>query len=313
MSEYNVYPSMDEQLNFPPSVRAAIAAYPELTNFFAPKANPTFTGTVSGVTKAHVGLSNVTNTSDANKPVSTAQQTALNLKANLASPTFTGTVGGITKAMVGLGNVDNTSDANKPVSTAQKALFVPLWKASTAYAANELVVTPWNIVMRAASAHTSSSSFTTDVDRWIGASLDVPFGHMGRTAGFQTLSSMTTVVMNAAQELKGGVTYDNTNNALIVPTAGRYMVNMKGYFSGSASRQNVIGLLVNGAESTPLGNQMTSAGSKDDSADIAIKTSGVMTFAKNDKLSLYATSYAGSIWGTNGYNGCFLQILYIGG
>ncbi len=39
-----------------------------------------------------VGLGNVDNTSDANKPVSTATQTALNLKANLASPTFTGTV-----------------------------------------------------------------------------------------------------------------------------------------------------------------------------------------------------------------------------
>ena len=42
--------------------------------------------------KADVGLGSVDNTSDANKPVSTAQQTALNLKANLASPTFTGTV-----------------------------------------------------------------------------------------------------------------------------------------------------------------------------------------------------------------------------
>jgi hypothetical protein len=39
-----------------------------------------------------VGLGNVSNTSDANKPVSTAQQAALDLKANLASPTFTGTV-----------------------------------------------------------------------------------------------------------------------------------------------------------------------------------------------------------------------------
>ena len=58
------------------------------------------------------------NTSDANKPVSTATQTALDLKANIASPTFTGTVGGITKSMVGLGNVDNTSDTNKPISTA---------------------------------------------------------------------------------------------------------------------------------------------------------------------------------------------------
>jgi|688.fasta_scaffold09076_2 hypothetical protein len=43
------------------------------------------------VTKTMVGLSDVDNTSDANKPVSSATQTALDLKANLAGPTFTGT------------------------------------------------------------------------------------------------------------------------------------------------------------------------------------------------------------------------------
>lgn len=51
----------------------------------APTASPTFTGTVSGVTKTHVGLGNVDNTSDANKPVSTAQQTALNLKQDIST------------------------------------------------------------------------------------------------------------------------------------------------------------------------------------------------------------------------------------
>ena len=83
-------------------------------------ASPAFTGTVSGITAAMVGLSNVSNTADASKPVSTAQQTALDLKANLVSPAFTGTVSGITAAMVGLGNVSNTADASKPVSTAQQ-------------------------------------------------------------------------------------------------------------------------------------------------------------------------------------------------
>jgi hypothetical protein len=70
----------------------------------APLASPTFTGTVSGITKTMVGLANVDNTSDVNKPVSTAAQAELDLKANasdvttslalkapLASPTFTGT------------------------------------------------------------------------------------------------------------------------------------------------------------------------------------------------------------------------------
>ena len=86
---------------------------------------------------SRVGLGNVDNTSDANKPVSTATQTALDLKANLASPTFTGTVGGVTKSHVGLGNVDNTSDANKPVSTAtQTALDLKANLASPALTGN---------------------------------------------------------------------------------------------------------------------------------------------------------------------------------
>lgn len=71
--------------------------------------------------KGDVGLGNVDNTADTAKPVSTAQQAALDLKAPLASPAFTGTPTGITKSHVGLGNVDNTADTAKPVSTAQQA------------------------------------------------------------------------------------------------------------------------------------------------------------------------------------------------
>lgn len=76
-------------------------------------------GAAAAVTKASLGLGSVDNTADTAKPVSTAQQTALNLKANLASPTFTGTVGGVTKAMVGLGNVDNTADTAKTFTESQ--------------------------------------------------------------------------------------------------------------------------------------------------------------------------------------------------
>ncbi len=48
----------------------------------APIESPTFTGTVSGITKDMVGLANADNTSDANKPISTATQSALDLKAD---------------------------------------------------------------------------------------------------------------------------------------------------------------------------------------------------------------------------------------
>ena len=48
----------------------------------APIESPTFTGTVAGITKAMVGLSNVENTTDLAKPISTATQLALDLKAS---------------------------------------------------------------------------------------------------------------------------------------------------------------------------------------------------------------------------------------
>ena len=50
------------------------------------------TGTTFATHKALSDLSNVDNTSDANKPISTATQTALDLKASLSSPVFTGNI-----------------------------------------------------------------------------------------------------------------------------------------------------------------------------------------------------------------------------
>lgn len=103
--------------------------------------------------KGDVGLSNVDNTSDANKPISTATQAALDgketggaaaaaISAHEAAPdphaqyattaeaaaaapvqSVAGKTGAVSlvKGDVGLGLVDNTADANKPVSTATQA------------------------------------------------------------------------------------------------------------------------------------------------------------------------------------------------
>ena len=71
------------------------------------------------VTKAQVGLSNVDNTSDANKPVSTATQTALNAKENTITAGTTAqyyrgdkTFQTLDKTAVGLGNVANIDTTN---------------------------------------------------------------------------------------------------------------------------------------------------------------------------------------------------------
>lgn len=67
----------------------------------APTESPTFTGTVSGVTAAMVGLGDVDNTADLDKPISTATQTALDGKANLSGATFTGDVEAIDLVVTG--------------------------------------------------------------------------------------------------------------------------------------------------------------------------------------------------------------------
>ena len=99
------------------------------------------------LTKTDVGLANVDNTADTAKPVSTAQQTALDGKQALDSdltaiaaiaPSNDDVIQrksgawtnrtmaqvktdlALTKSDVGLSNVDNTADSAKPVSTAQQ-------------------------------------------------------------------------------------------------------------------------------------------------------------------------------------------------
>ena len=77
------------------------------------------------VTKAQVGLGDVDNTSDIDKPISTATQEALDkITSDVESHTTNkSNPHGVTKAQVGLGNVDNTADLDKPVSNATKELI----------------------------------------------------------------------------------------------------------------------------------------------------------------------------------------------
>lgn len=91
----NLINSAPETLNTLDELAAALAddasyatSITTLLSLKAPIADPTFTGTVSGITKAMVGLGSVDNTLDVSKPVSTAQQAALDLKLNISDQSF---------------------------------------------------------------------------------------------------------------------------------------------------------------------------------------------------------------------------------
>jgi hypothetical protein len=79
----------------------AASTYETISNVAlkAPLANPTFTGTVSGVTKTHVGLGNVDNTADSAKPVSTAQAAAIATAKSEALAEVTAVIAGAPGAL----------------------------------------------------------------------------------------------------------------------------------------------------------------------------------------------------------------------
>ena len=209
------------ELNYVDGVTSAIQ---DQLDDKAPIDSPTFTGTVAGITKGMVGLPNVDNTSDVNKPVSTATQVLINQKAALNSPTFTGTVAGITKAMVGLGNVDNTSDANKPISSAtQTALDA---KASTTalsdhasdttsvhgIADTSVLETQTGAQDKADAAETAANSFTTSAINALSTS-DIEEG----TNLYYTNERAQDAVGNI---LGTGLTYNDAGPGIGIDNAG---------------------------------------------------------------------------------------------
>jgi hypothetical protein len=240
---------------------------------YAPIASPTFTGTVSGITKTMVGLANVDNTTDANKPVSTATQTALDLKlasataattyetitnvalkAPIASPTFTGTVSGITATMVGLGSVDNTSDAAKPISTAtQTALDARIAKSLVDAKGDLIVASADNTVARLGVGTngyllTANSSATNGVE-WAAAPVSLP-SQTGNSGKYLTTDGTSATWGTLVVPISTGTVTVNQNTAQDVDTialsaftSAEYMVSIK---QGSKTRTSKVILQTDG-------------------------------------------------------------------
>jgi hypothetical protein len=240
---------------------------------YAPIASPTFTGTVSGITKTMVGLGNVDNTTDAAKPVSTATQTALDLKlasataattyetitnvalkAPIASPTFTGTVSGVTATMVGLGSVDNTSDAAKPISTAtQTALDARIAKSLVDAKGDLIVASADNTVARLAVGTngyllTANSAATNGVE-WAAAPVSLP-SQTGNSGKYLTTDGSSATWGTLVVPISTGTVTVNQNTAQDVDTTAlsaftsiEYMVSIK---QGSKTRTSKVILQTDG-------------------------------------------------------------------
>jgi len=172
--------------------------------------------------RINLGLGNVDNTSDANKPVSTTQQAALDLKANLASPTFTGLpvlptgATGVTQALN-----DNSTKL-----------------ATTAYVANALADASGSITNSVADATTSSKGKIL-----LG-------GDLGGTATsplILTVGGKTKDSIAATVDAFGTATNNNLANAVVKRDGS-------GNFSATTVNANLIGNVTGNLTGNVTGN-----------------------------------------------------------
>jgi hypothetical protein len=166
----------------------------------APLASPTFTGTVSGVTKAMVGLADADNTSDAAKPVSTATQSALDLKAPLASPTFTGTVGLPATTSIGLASAEEIATLNGAASNIQAQIDLKAPLASPTFTGTVSGITKAMVGLTNAS---DTSDLAKPISTATQSALDLKAPLASPTfSGTVSLPSTTSIGLVSAIELE---------------------------------------------------------------------------------------------------------------
>lgn len=128
-------------------------------------------------TKNEIGLGNVDNTSDSNKPISITQQAALDAKVPLARTINNKNLSAnimLTPADIGLGNVTNTSDADKPVSLAQQTALDELEKLINAMLpfsfSDTIPANKWELKGGQYEVKMPNTKITTDMNMVIGLS-----------------------------------------------------------------------------------------------------------------------------------------------
>ncbi len=208
------------------------------------------TTAVAALTKSSVGLSNVDNTQDVSKPVSTAQAAAI-ATAKTEAITAAGTaadakvsahdldtsnvhgiadtsllalkseVAAVTKTSLGLGNVDNTADASKPVSTAQSTAIATAKAEAIADATSQVnalltgAPAALNTLDELAAALGDDANFAATVTTNLGLKVDSLTPISQKTASY-TLSSLTErddlIEMNSASAITLSIPTDAVLN-----------------------------------------------------------------------------------------------------
>jgi hypothetical protein len=220
--------------------------------------------------RTNLGIGNIDNTSDLNKPVSTAQQTALDLKANLASPTFTGLVvlptatTAVTQALN-----DNTTKL-----------------ATTAYVTNALADASGSITNSVADATTTTKGKI------------LLAGDLGGTAIAPEVLSVGTVTKDqivAATTLVNTATSSGTASTIVARDENG---SFAGNLSGNATNVTGVIAIVNGGTGTTTIAAMKTAyglNNLDNTSDINKPISTLTQTALNLKINNSLISVANGV------------------
>jgi len=199
----------------------------------------TFTGTTSGITKSMVGLNNVDNTSDANKPVSTATQTALNLKQDtLVSGTNIKTINSTT--LLGSGNITTGTVTSVGVSmpSAFSVANSPITTSGTIAITGAGVVSQYVRGDGSLANFPMSSGGGSSISYYLNGS--VAQGTLGGVA-FKEISKTpiigagTDFTISSNGYIESFITDANDPNQLLIP-GGNW--NFETYFSASSAGGN---------------------------------------------------------------------------
>ena len=192
------------------------------------------------VDKNDVGLGNVDNTSDINKPISTLVQNALNLKegtitAGTTAQYYRGdkTFQTLDKTAVGLSNVDNTTDLLKPISTAtQTALNGKQNLATNLTSISALTFASTSFVKM-----TAAGTFALDTNTYLTAESDT----LASVTGRGNTTSTTLIYSGTTESMRPNVDSIGTIGALNFRFGTAYI---RGLNSG-ANSLDILGTNIN--------------------------------------------------------------------
>ena len=218
-------PSIAVAADFPTLNQNTTGSSATITSVLPLANGGTGASTLAGVL-SNLGLNNVNNTSDVNKPISSAQQTALNLLAPLASPTFTGT------PTLPTGTIGVTQTVGNNTTALATTAFVIATNATITSSASYKTIT---------SGTETTTSSTTDVvtDMTLNPNAGSYFVNFNAqysiVAGNQTAQAVTD--LTTAYNYLMGLTATNTTHATAFGgetlTAGVYTVPAAGSLAGN--------------------------------------------------------------------------------